>query len=66
MFFLPLSQSKQWTERIPQLKLEYCKINKNSQTTREERREENQLDATECFIALINCPKCFGHLYAHN
>jgi len=29
-------------------------------------REENQLDATECFIALINCSKCFGHLYAHH
>jgi len=24
------------------------------------RREEHQLDATECFIA------CFGHLYAHH
>jgi len=30
------------------------------------RREENQLDATECFIALIICSKCFGHLYAHH
>jgi len=30
------------------------------------RREENQLDATECFIALIICPTCFGHLYAHH
>ena len=29
------------------------------------RREENQLDATECFIALIICSTCFGHLYAH-
>ena len=29
------------------------------------RREENQLDATEWFIALINCSTCFGHLYAH-
>ena len=28
------------------------------------RREENQLDATECFIALIICSTCFGHLYA--
>jgi len=25
------------------------------------RREENQLDATECFIALIICSTCFGH-----
>ena len=30
------------------------------------RREENQLDATEWFIALINCSTCFGHLYAHH
>jgi len=30
------------------------------------RREENQLDATECFIALIICSTCFGHFYAHH
>ena len=30
------------------------------------RREENQLDATEWFIALIVCSTCFGHLYAHH
>jgi len=30
------------------------------------RREENQLDATEFFIALIICSTCFGHLYAHH
>ena len=30
------------------------------------RREENQLDATECFIGLIICSTCFGHLYAHH
>ena len=30
------------------------------------RREENQLDATECFTALINCSTCFGHLHAHH
>jgi len=30
------------------------------------RREENQLDATECFIAPIICSTCFGHLYAHH
>jgi len=29
------------------------------------RREENQLDATECIITLIICATCFGHLYAH-
>jgi len=30
------------------------------------RREENQPDATECFIAHIICSTCFGHLYAHH
>jgi len=30
------------------------------------RREENQLDDTELFIALIICSTCFGHLYAHH
>ena len=30
------------------------------------RREENQIDATECFIALIICSTCFGHLHAHH
>jgi len=30
------------------------------------RKEENQLDATECFIAPIICSTCFGHLYAHH
>ena len=30
------------------------------------RREENHLDATEWFIALIICSTCFGHLYAHH
>jgi len=30
------------------------------------RTEENQLDATEWFIALVICSTCFGHLYAHH
>ena len=30
------------------------------------RREENQLDATERFIAIIICSTCFGHSYAHH
>jgi len=30
------------------------------------RREENQLVATERFIALIICSTCFGHLYDHH
>ena len=29
-------------------------------------REENQQDATECFIACIICSACFRHLYAHH
>ena len=28
--------------------------------------EETQLGATECFIALIICSTCFGHLHAHH
>ena len=28
--------------------------------------EENQLDATQCFIELVICSTCFGHLYAHH
>ena len=30
------------------------------------RREENELDASEWFIALVICSTCFGHLYAHH
>jgi hypothetical protein len=30
------------------------------------RRQENQLDATEWFIALLICSTCFGYLYAHH
>jgi len=29
-------------------------------------REENQVDATEWFIALVICSTCFRHLYAHH
>ena len=28
--------------------------------------KKNQLDTTECFIVLIICLTCFGHLYAHH
>ena len=27
---------------------------------------KNQLDATECFIALKICSTCFGHLHDHH
>ena len=30
------------------------------------RREGNQLDVTEWFIALVICSTCFRHLYAHH
>jgi len=30
------------------------------------RREENQLDTTEWFIALVICSTCFMHLYPHH
>jgi len=30
------------------------------------RREENQLDATEWFIAHVICSTCFGHLCGHH
>jgi len=30
------------------------------------RREENQIDVTESFIATIICLTCFGHSYAHH
>ena len=32
----------------------------------DKRREENQPDATEFFIAIITCSTCFGRLYAHH
>jgi len=41
-------------------------IRRNVKSSEGKRREENQLDATECFIALIICSTCFGHLYAHH
>ena len=27
---------------------------------------KNMVDVTECFIALVICSTCFGHLYAHH
>jgi len=35
-------------------------------TCYKQRREDNQLDASEWFIALIICSTCFGQLYAHH
>jgi len=47
----------------------YCclrsKATVKTDTTFFKHREENQLAATEWFIALIICSTCFGHLYAH-
>ena len=28
--------------------------------------EENQLNATHCFVELVICSTCFGHEYAHH
>ena len=28
--------------------------------------EENQLDVTQCFIELVICSTCFGHVYANH
>jgi len=30
------------------------------------RREENQLDAAECFTARVICSTCFGHFYSRH
>ena len=35
-------------------------------TNQDKRIEENQIDATEWFIALIICSTCFGDFYAHH
>ena len=41
--------------------------NKFYRTSKSKRREENQLDATECFYCTnIICWTCFGHLHAHH
>ena len=29
-------------------------------------KKKNQLDVTECLIALMICSTCFGHFYAHH
>jgi len=36
----------------------------DKRSKKDTRREENQLDATEWFIALIICSTYFGHLHA--
>ena len=38
----------------------------NEDRSMERVEKKNQLDATECFIALIICSTCFGHFYAHH
>jgi hypothetical protein len=39
--------------------------NVNTNITEECVEKKNQLDVTECFIALMICSKCFGNFYAH-
>ena len=48
------------------LTLFYCEFDVFVRALLYMRRKENQLDATECFIALIVCSTCFGHLHAHH
>ena len=38
----------------------------NVRNFRDLRREENQLDVTECFIALMTRSTFFGHYYSHH
>ena len=51
-----------WTEAILDFLLEVC-LSVHRCICAE---KKNQLHATEWFIALIICPACFGHFYAHN
>ena len=39
---------------------------KSTNSTDYKLRAENQIDATECFIAIIICSTCFRHSYAHH
>jgi len=48
----------------PKRRYQYTRL-KNAENRILKRREENQLDATECFIAITICSTCFGHSYAH-
>jgi len=43
-----------------------CDVQKKIMETSSQRREENQLDVTECFIALMIGSTCFGHFNAHH
>ena len=48
------------------LVLQFCPQHPQLQAAVFMLREANQLDATEWFIALIICSRCFGHFYAHH
>ena len=67
--FKCFKQLRQWEwHRIRQWK-RYLQSRRSAGSVKKfcyQRREENQLDATECLIALIICSTCFGHLYAHH
>ena len=52
IFLVPRNQVI-WTARLNATKIIF----------RHMRKEENQLDVTECFIALMIRSTCFGHLY---
>ena len=61
-----LSVSPRLTDEIIMIHLHHSEDPHKLRTDTEMCREENQLDATECFIAIIICSTCFGHSYAHH
>jgi len=65
LFYRDINGSRTTPRRISRVdNLHAQRYKTNTQNCKS--REENQLDVTECFIALIICSKCFGHLYANH
>jgi len=60
------SEDSRQVRKLSHEKLSYRRLAVRSETVAYVRREENHLDATERFIALIIWSTCFGHLYAHH
>jgi len=60
------SEDSRQVRKLSHEKLSYRRLVVRSETVAYVRREENHLDATECFIALIICSTCFVQLYAHH
>ena len=61
-FFISVERRSNLCSWLRCLCLPHSKLHTNLPT----RREENQLDVTECFIALMIRSTCFGHFYAHH